>query len=293
MTTLTNRSIALSAGVASDLMRLGLPAQEVDRAILSICGALIRAGATVIYSGDIRPEGFTYKLFRHLAGLYAGQDVQPFSLFMPEHVARALNYEQLSAAALSTASVSTINIVLRDNLLRVRRDEDGLFFISGTCRHRVTNDTELEEAFGSNEVQSVADSLSTARSAVTQACQARILIGGKMGIFDCPGDQFDGGMPGIIEEALQTLQADKWVLPLSAFGGATRDLSIALGLLPLSQRVPRGMQDGRYATALERVDVFVHHPHVTRLASDGQFLHSDQVEYVGHRIVRLLQDAIA
>ena len=293
MTTLTNRSVALSAAVAPDLGRLGLPAQEVDRAILSICGALIRAGATVIYSGDLRPEGITYKIFRHLAGLYAGQDAQPFSLFMPEHAARTLTFDQLSAAAISTASVSKISIVLGGDLLRVRRDEHGLVLLSRDNRYLVRNDAELEAALGSSEQASVATSLSSARSAVTQACDARVLIGGKMGIVGQPEDQFEGNMPGIVEEAMQTLHAGKWIFPLSAFGGATRDLSIALGLLSESQRVPRDQQDPRYAAALERATAFADASRVTRLADAGQFLNSDQVDYVGHQLVRFLEQANA
>lgn len=292
MTTLAGKSIALSAGVAPDLKRLGVPAQEIDRAILAICGSLIRSGATVIYSGDLRPEGFTFKLFRHLAGLYAGQDVQPFSLFMPEHAARRLNFEQLSAAAVSTASVSTIKLVIQGELVCVRPDENGLLLISNSGRHRATNDHELEVALGETSSELTAESLSAARAAVTRACDARVLIGGKMGLVDDADDHFDGDLPGIIEEAIQTLQAGKLVFPLSAFGGAARDLSIELGLLPASERVPRGLQDDRYATALELASTFKNSEPVLQVSSDADFLHSDHVDYVGHQIVRFLERTI-
>jgi hypothetical protein len=99
-------------------------------------------------------------------------------------------------------------------------------------------------------------------------------------------------MPGVIEEAQQTLQADKLILPLSAFGGATRDVSIALGLLPESQRVPRGQQHSSYATALEGIAMFRSHPKVLQLSNSGEFLHSEQIEYIGHKIVNLLQHTL-
>src|SRR4051812_42636892 len=64
----------------------------------------------------------------------------------------------------------------------------------------------------------------------------------------------EGAMPGVAEEAIMTLEAGRALVLLGAFGGATRDMAIALGLLPEEARVPRGPQTDSYGPALARVE---------------------------------------
>lgn len=53
MTALKGRSVALSVSDAPDRARLGLPSREVDRALFSICTVLVRAGAKIVYAGNL------------------------------------------------------------------------------------------------------------------------------------------------------------------------------------------------------------------------------------------------
>jgi hypothetical protein len=81
-------------------------------------------------------------------------------------------------------------------------------------------------------------------------------MGGKMGIIHIVDDQYDGTMPGVAEGALLTLKNGKPLVTLAAFGGATRDIAIALGLLPASAATPRGCQIDSYSeTMKEFVDL--------------------------------------
>jgi hypothetical protein len=83
---------------------------------------------------------------------------------------------------------------------------------------------------------------------------ARVALGGKMGIVALPQDRYEGAMPGIAEEAILTLEASRPLVPLGAFGGASRDVAIALGLMDEDRRVPRGEQQLGYAEAMSRVE---------------------------------------
>ena len=94
---------------------------------------------------------------------------------------------------------------------------------------------------------------SRARRAMRKFIDGRIILGGKMGLVDDPHDAYQGVMPGIFEEAITTLEASKPMIPFGAFGGASRDVAIALGLLNSRDRVPRGAQAETYFPALEAV----------------------------------------
>ena len=82
---LEGRMIAISIGDAPDRGRLGYPQREVDRVLLSVCTALVRAGARIVYGGNLDPAGFTFKIFRHLSEAYAvRRSTPPFVHVVPE-----------------------------------------------------------------------------------------------------------------------------------------------------------------------------------------------------------------
>lgn len=45
-----------------------------------------------------------------------------------------------------------------------------------------------------------------------------------MGVLSDPADAYEGAMPGIVEQAILTLEAAKPLIVLGAFGGASRDI---------------------------------------------------------------------
>src|SRR4051812_8288869 len=90
---LEGRMIAISIGDAPDRGRLGYPQREVDRVLLSVCTALVRAGARIVYGGNLDPAGFTFKIFRHLSEAYAvRRSTPPFVHVVPEPVLRRANF---------------------------------------------------------------------------------------------------------------------------------------------------------------------------------------------------------
>ena len=74
---LEGRMIAISIGDAPDRGRLGYPQREVDRVLLSVCTALVRAGARIVYGGNLDPAGFTFKNLPSSVRGVCGSQVDP------------------------------------------------------------------------------------------------------------------------------------------------------------------------------------------------------------------------
>nr|WP_280952727.1 hypothetical protein [Mesorhizobium sp. WSM3860] len=117
----------------------------------------------------------------------------------------------------------------------------------------VKNDAQLAAWFATVPTPAPAQAHSVARRMVTARADARVILGGKMGVLSDPADAYDGAMPGIVEEAILTLDAAKPLVVLGAFGGAARDIAIALDLLAPTFTVPRTKQHGSYAPAIKKV----------------------------------------
>lgn len=249
MNSLEGRLIAISVSDAPDRARLGFPQREIDRAVFSICTALVRVGADIAYGGNLDPEGYTFKIFRHLAGAYAGARDTPFHHFIPEPVARITRYEDLYTV-LNEGRGITRTEVARGNAFFAARPGGGGIRLGDDV---VQDDDELASWFAAVPVSAPALGHSVARRMVAARSDARVIMGGKMGVLADPADTYDGAMPGLVEEAILTLDAGKPLIVLGAFGGAARDMAIALGLMDPVRKVPRTEQNATYAAAIEEV----------------------------------------
>lgn len=251
MTALKGRSVALSVSDAPDRARLGLPAREVDRALFSICTVLVRAGARIVYAGNLDPNGLTFSMFRHLTGAYAATNDAPFIHIVPEPILRGASFDGLVSALQEGATVVETRVHIENSLIPIRAVENGLRVGEGKSRVRLADDTQFKRWLESKRVTEKVNAYSAARKAMTDVSHARVVLGGKMGLLDYPSDAYQGTMPGIIEEALFALEAGMPCVPLGAFGGAARDAAIALNLLDPAKRVPRGRQLPTYSPSLE------------------------------------------
>jgi SLOG cluster2 len=99
-------------------------------------------------------------------------------------------------------------------------------------------------------------------------------------------------MPGILEEAILTLAHGQALVILGAFGGAARDLAIALNLLEPSARVARGPQHPSYDRALEEARTVADRiPDRAEIWGQlSEIAKSDRAEQLSYSIVRLLSD---
>ena len=125
---LEGRMIAISIGDAPDRARLGYPQREVDRVLLSVCTALVRAGARIVYGGNLDPAGFTFKIFRHLSEAYAvRRSTPPFVHVVPEPVLRRANFADLAAMLKEARGTVETRIAFADERVvrLIAEDDDG------------------------------------------------------------------------------------------------------------------------------------------------------------------------
>ena len=249
MNLLDGRLVAISVSDAPDRARLGFPQREIDRALLSTCTALVRTGAQIGYSGNLDPDGYTYKIFRHLAGAYAGARDTPFHHFIPEPVARVTRVEDLRGVLDEGRGVVRTSIARGDLFVVARPGGNGIRLDEEV----VSDDLQLAAWFAVIPSRPSTEGFSTARRMLSERADARVIMGGKMGVLSEPTDIYAGIMPGIVEEAIGTLEACKPLVVLGAFGGAARDIAIALGLMEAHLKVPRGDQHPTYLPSISRV----------------------------------------
>ncbi|SCX26121.1 hypothetical protein DSM25558_3935 [Agrobacterium sp. DSM 25558] len=288
MSELKDLRIQLSLSVPPDHLKLAIPARELDRAMLTVCMTLVRAGATVVYGGDLRPDGFTFKIFRHLASAYADQDTVPFIHVLNQPSLSKLSYETLAQALRERRGTCQTYLPSEGKMIPIRLGDDEIVVGSRTGSTLIRDSNAFDTWSSRLKTKTISDASTDAREAIAEFVHASVLIGGKMGIEEIDGDLYVGKMPGIIEEALMMLKSNKPVIPLGAYGGATRDLAVALGLLEESQRVPRGSQTSSYSSGVEEARRYNDRipPHLrSRLTSVAQ---DDRAEFVAKEIVQII-----
>lgn len=288
MSGLAGLIVALSISDAPDRARLGFPAREVERAFLTICTALIRAGARILYSGDLRPDGWTFKLFRHLAGAYAGQGEAPFIHLMPEPALRRTPFDDLVRAARESRGTAEAVVVIGGRMRPLWLHQGGLVVDPGGERELLSEALALSAWLERFPEEPTAAALTRARQLAASMSAARVALGGKMGLLEIPADAYEGDMPGIAEEAIMTLQAGRAFVPLGAYGGATRDIAIELGLLPEGARVGRMPQAATYDKAMRVVKTLRTSIPASVRERLCQLADDDRAEWVSREVVEIV-----
>jgi len=289
--TLDGRIVAVGIGNAPDMMKLGYPAREVERVLFAICTALIRAGARVLYAGNLDPDGYTFKIFRHLAKAYAVRhEIPPFIHLLPEPIWRAALFEDVLKMLSESREIADCWLVadgkVGGTLFAL---EDALAFrekAGGSLRRFAKPDFEQWQK--QVTIASPAAAYTAMRVLSGELTDARVIMGGRMGILDRADDRYQGAMPGVAEEALVSLRSNKPLIVLGAFGGAARDVAIALGLLPESARVSRAPQAASYDEAMQQVAGFREKVPAPLLNELREIAELDHAEELAARTLRLL-----
>lgn len=276
--TLANKTVAISIGDAPDRHKLGYPAREVQRALFTVCGAFVRGGARISYAGDFRADGFTVQMYRHLASAYADREEKPFRHFVPEPVLRRTSFADLVGSLQECQSVADTIVFLGDEAIPVRASDGALLCGTGSPRRRLADANAYDGWLSGSSLVSPEAAYSFARRQQSEMSDARVAMGGKMGLIDLSSDAYEGVMPGVAEEAILALQSGKPWVPLAAYGGATRDIAIALGLLDTSGRTPRGQQTKSYDPAIGAAGALSSRIPATCLADLKQAAAIDRVE---------------
>jgi hypothetical protein len=289
---LANRIVALSVSKSPDLARLGYPDSEIDRLLGKLCTELVVQGSRVLYGGDLRLDGYTLHLFRHVAQAYrAGKTPAPFINFLPAYVLAETNPEELRRHLLANALSSETWLTLDgQEIVDVRADENRFILTTlATRKMKLLDETQFAAWLATPKASDRAAQLTQMRESSSCKAFTRVIVGGKTGDTTVKDDDYAGKMPGIVEEALCTLEAGRIPIVLGAFGGAALDLAIAMELLPESARLKRGLQNPTYALALVRAaEVWRASPMLVHRNQLADFAGRDDTDTLARDIARFV-----
>ncbi len=210
-TTLRGKALqTLSIGVSisetdpGELQALGLSEDHLQNVMLEIARQCLAQGATLVYGGDLRPNGFTENLLELVR--YHNDALKKEYKPVVNYLAWPLK------STLDVAWAAQNKDALKVKVIDAPSDLKQAGLIQDIANGGDSSGT-------SNYVW--ARCLTVMREAIVEKTQARIMMGGRtLG--------FKGKYPGLVEEALVTLTAKKPLFLLGGYGGASRAICLAL-----------------------------------------------------------------
>ena len=190
-------SVGISVSDSADLARLGLARRHCDLAVAEIARAVLIAGGSLIYGGRLVPAGFTQILFDEVRRFADDRDALTVCLALSEH--RNLSDDQLVDYMSDLHSSAQI-----------------------VCLNQEGDELRPTERGDLRAPVDVARSLTSLRRHVTGLTNARVVVGGQLA-------DYQGTMPGVIEESLLSLRARHPLYVAGGFGGAAAAVAAALG----------------------------------------------------------------
>jgi hypothetical protein len=216
--------VALSVSEAEDLGRLGFRRAHLDSIFLELSRYLLVAGVRLAYGGHLKADGYTMRL----ADLLRDPIV-----------------EQLRCAPSSNQAAPELVTYLPWPTIASVRDEARLGPLVQVLRcDRPTGvDESLDPGFvASPDVEVPSDTaprrfawsrgLTVMRERQTSELGARVVVGGRLGR---PENSYLGRMPGVLEEALLGIRAQRPIYLVGAFGGCARLVLDALDGVPRAE----------------------------------------------------------
>jgi hypothetical protein len=204
--------VALSVSEAEDLPRFGLRKSHLDEILLELSRYLLVAGVRLAYGGHLKANGYTVRL----------------ADLLRDPVVQQLRGEPTSSVALTPELVTYLAwptpIAVQDEarlgpLVEVRR-----------CDRPADLDETVDSSFVPLPQSDIpldsavhrlgwARGLTVMRERQTNDVAARVIVGGHLG----PSDEgYKGRMPGVLEEALSSIRAERPMYLVGAFGGCAR-----------------------------------------------------------------------
>lgn len=220
--------VGISVSDSEDLNRLGLSSAHAEQAVGELARAVLVAGGSLVYGGRVKPSGFTQYLM-HEVRRYGRNDEPALTLCLaaPEHL------------KLSRRELDDIDRALGTRGRIVCLDTSGNE-LQGVLRTKAND----PEPFPSADAPQAYSSM---RRRLTALSDARVLIGGRL-------SGFAGAMPGIVEEAIFSVEAGQPLYVSAGFGGAAALVAQQLHLddlgwapddfptRPVDERIDRGLQ---------------------------------------------------
>lgn len=197
--------MAVSVSNSPDLGRLGLTDTHLRMALGEVARAVLVADGDLSYGGHLRDDGFTAFLV-HECARYRRRD-QPFTGYVPWSVHRSMTVADIERHRRAIGMLGDY----------VWLDLDGEPVADPTA----DRSPEPEHLSPDETIQG----LTRMREHWTGLIDGRVVVGG-------PREGSQGRMPGIVEEAVLTIRADKPLFVAGGFGGAAGDIARTLGLDP-------------------------------------------------------------
>jgi len=214
---LSKMPIVLSVSESGDAERFGVTSAHLNAALLEISRQLLVRGACLEYGGHLGSEGYTVALF-DMAKAYSAQSGLPPAERIINDVGWPLPLATLPIATRAKyQNVATFRRITRPP--GVEALEPATFVDEPADFPPDSPERRYAWARG----------MTSMRQAQTKSARARILMGGKVGatLAVAPDGTrsvrwYSGRIPGVVEEALVSLQAGQPLYLIGAFGGAAK-----------------------------------------------------------------------
>lgn len=194
--------LGLSVSESADLDRLGLLEEHFRLALGEIARCIVIAGGHLAYGGHLEPKGYTAFLMQEVERYSRRDETLLVCLAWPEHRRLALSALDREKRDLGLCG----SIVCLDPTGKLVDPADG----RGEAPEPAA---EAEKA----------QSLTSLRRYMTTNTHGRVFIGGKQ-------RDFDGSMPGLLEEAILAVEGSQPIYLAGGFGGVTADIARALAV---------------------------------------------------------------
>lgn len=195
--------IGLSVSNSPDLERLGLQELHLELALAEIARVVLVSGGGLAYGGYLRPSGYTAFFMKELTKYGRRDNPLLLCLAWQEHREVRLSYLETVRKQLGLQG----EIVCLDVEGRPVPPEQG----------RADDPVDVSEP----DIRS--RSLTAMRRYMAAHTHARVLIGGRR-------HGFQGRIPGLMEEALLSIEANQPIYLAAGFGGVTADIARAVGV---------------------------------------------------------------
>jgi hypothetical protein len=212
---LDKQKIALSISESDDIKRCGLLPEQLDDAMVEISRHLLVRGAVLAYGGHVGSDGYT----RALADLVAAHQ----SLSTLPQLERIENFVGWPLPFAKMPVDRKAELMKLVTFVRTPRPSG----VEKLDPHAFLTEPEFFPADSPARRYAWARGMTAMREQQSSQTMARIVIGGKVGPTETAqpngGRQqswYTGRIPGVVEEAISTLQAGRPLYLCGAYGGA-------------------------------------------------------------------------
>jgi hypothetical protein len=232
---LTGVRVGISVSNSPHLARLGLLEIHFRLALGEIARCVVVSGGNLSYGGHLDSSGYTVFLIKELQRFHRRDRPLLVTLALSEHW--ALTQQELQDCQRDMGLFGSLECL----------DENGNVISSPRTEGRIVRsespDTEIS-----------ARALTAMRKHLANRCDARILLGGRH-------TGYEGYIPGLIEEAIETLKHNKPLFLAGGFGGVTLDIVKVLGVADTSwfPGMQNGASDSRMSQGLKELSEIASH----------------------------------